>query len=504
MKKIISALCITLALIISLFSFSSCQQPDKSDESGSLSDDSVNDNHDNKTQEELLLEMNELDRADELSRLSDIAMSEKLSYKTTMIGEIQTILQGDVVVGEIKGESAYLFGNTGDFVYQEKIESTTKYKDEESVATLIEGYQNGYMYIYNKSNGSTTTFKSPITKDQYLQHMKDMGVETDFELDREGCKEITAQRNEDGTWTVTYAKFTEERLELLLSELQNLDEQFDESYLITDVKIDINIMSDFTIKNATMDFEFTKNKDINDSATPLSATEDTEGKNKLYIEILYDYNTLTVMEEIDLSSIKYKEIEDLRYFYIIQKKLDELKNSEEAKVVIDVKSDVDYRGMVSIIEETDNIIFKNKDGNLEYEIDSVSNSGRYKILYANGYQDLIDESGTIQHEEVSEMEARAYLESMLDVAGYKIDIIRNIEKVSDGEYIFTLKPSNSSYKDIVDAYGGYVEESSSTLTIKLLNGKIVYYHYTFYADVYLSTVSSYMELDQSVICTYEY
>ena len=134
----------------------------------------------------------------------------------------------------------------------------------------------------------------------------------------------------------------------------------------------------------------------------------------------------------------------------------------------------------------------------------MSNRGNYKILYANGYQDLIDESGTMQHEAVSEMEARAYLESMLDVAGYKIDIIRNIEKVSDGEYIFTLKPGNSSYKAIVDAYGGHVEESSSTLTIKLLNGKIVYYHYTFYADVYLSTVSSYMEMDQSVVCTYEY
>ena len=226
--------------------------------------------------------MNELDRADELSRLSDIAMSEKLSYKTTMIGEIQTTLQGDVVIGKIKGESAYLFGNTDDFVYQEKLESTSKYKGEESVTTLIEGYQNGYMYIYNKNGSIATTFKSPITKDQYLQHMKDMEVETDFELDREGCKEITAQRNEDGTWTITYAKFTEERLELLLSELQNLDEQFDESYLISDVKIDINIMSDFTIKNATMDFEFTKNKDINGSATPLSATENTEGKNKLY------------------------------------------------------------------------------------------------------------------------------------------------------------------------------------------------------------------------------
>ncbi len=503
MKKIISSLCIILALIIALFSFSSCQQPDKSDESGSLSD-SVSDNPDNKTQEELLLEMNELDRADELSRLSDIAMSEKLSYKTTMIGEIQTTLQGNVVIGEIKGESAHLFGNTDDFVYQEKLESTSKYKGEESVTTLIEGYQNGYMYIYNKNGSITTTFKSPITKDQYLQHMKDMEVETDFELDREGCKEITAQRNEDGTWTITYAKFTEERLELLLSELKNLDEQLNESYLISDVKIDINIMSDFAIKNATMEFEFAKNKDINGSATPLSATEDTEGKNKLYIEISYDYNPLTVMEEIDLGSIRYKEVEDLRYYYNIQKKLDELKNSEEAKVVIGIKSDVDYRGMVSVTEETDNITFKNKDGKLEYEIESMSNRGNYKILYANGYQDLIDESGTMQHEAVSEMEARAYLESMLDVAGYKIDIIRNIEKVSDGEYIFTLKPGDSSYKAIVDAYGGHVEESSSTLTIKLFNGKIVYYHYTFYADVYLSTVSSYMEMDQSVVCTYEY
>ena len=33
----------------------------------------------------------------------------------------------------------------------------------------------------------------------------------------------------------------------------------------------------------------------------------------------------------------YKEVEDLRCFYSIQKELDELKNSEEAKVNIEIK-----------------------------------------------------------------------------------------------------------------------------------------------------------------------
>ena len=258
-------------------------------------------------------------------------------------------------------------------------------------------------------------------------------------------------------------------------------------------------MSDFTIKSATMEFEFTKNKDITDSATPLSATDDAEEKNELYIEVSYDYNALEVMEEIDLSSIRYKEVEDLRCFYSIQKELDELKNSEEAKVNIEIKSDVDDGEKVIITEETDEITFKNKDGKLEYEIDSTSNGSSYKILYANGYRDVIDESGALQHKKISEMEARAYLEGIIDVAEYKISIIRNIQKLSDSEYVFTLKPSNSLSKAILDAFGGHAEESTATLTIKLLEGKIVYYHYTFYAKV-----SFCEKIDQSVVCTYEY
>lgn len=485
MNKLLSFICIFSALIMVVFAFSSCQ----------------------KTQEETLLEMNELDRADELSRLSDIAMSEKTSYKSTMIGEIQTKIQGNRVENEIKSEIAYLFGDTNNFVYQEKYESTVKYRGEETVTTLINGYQNGYMYVYNKTDDITNIFKSPITKSEYLQHMKDMELDgSSLKLDRDGCKAITAQKNDDGTWSVSYSKFTKENLKLLLNDLQNPEQMFDETYEISDVKMVINLMSDFTIKNATMEFEFIENQEENDSALAVSTNDNVASSPVCLIEVSYDYeNTLRPMEEIDLSSSKFKQVEDLRYFYNIKNELDNFKSSSEAHATIEMNSSVAYRNQSTVSHETDNITFKNKDGKLEYEIKRTSNGNYYVMSYADGYQDITNELGVVQqHDKKSEIEARVFLESMLDSAGYKIDIISNIEKVADGEYKFTLKPDKSLYESILNVYGGYLQSSSSTLTIKTVDGKIVSYDYSLALSLYLSTVSSSMDIEQNVVCTYEY
>lgn len=523
MKRFKSILCVTIVLIMIVCSFTACQTTDKETQDELDSeinefdkeeektqeelDSDINefDKEEEKTQEELLLEMNELDRADELSRLSDEAMNEKTSYKSTMVGEIQTTIDGNKVINQIKSEESYLFGNTENFVHQNRSENTIKFSDKESVTVSIEGYQNGYMYAYNKEDDSIYAFKSPISREQYVRHMNNMTADVGLKLDRDGCKEISAKRNDDGTWTITYSNFTDENLRVLLKDLQNPEQIFGESYKIVDVNIIINVLSDFTIKNGTVSFEIEK-QDENNGAITLSSENNTETAPVLAFEVSYEYDNLTeVVEKIDLSSSEYKAVNDLRDYYNVEKKLDELKNSDKGSSIVEALTVVDLKGQKSSTFEKNRINYEVKDGNLEYEIRQTRSDGYNVITYVDGYYKVVNVAGeTKQNSKISEATARAYLGSLLDVVQLGLESIENIENKGNGEYCFTLKQDESSYEAILDVYGGYAKSNSTTLTIKIENGKIVSYLYNMSAKVYLSTISSEMCIDQTVECSYEY
>ena len=479
MKKLINLLCIFCIMIIS-FAFSSCKS----------------------SLEEKLLKMDEVDRAEELSRLSDEAMEAKKTYKSTMLGNIETKLQGNKIVNEIKYEVSQLYAGSNNFAYQKRQESVVKYRGEESTTLLIEGFQNGFMYVYNKTDSTTNIFKSPITIGDYVHFLKDMETESELKLDRNGCNEITAKRNDDGTWTVSYSKFTKENLKLLLNDFPSIEDIFDESYEITDAKMVINVMNDFSMKSATMEFEFTKKED--NIAT--ASDENIDTPPVFLVEYAYEYENVTeVAEKIDLSQTKFKQVDDLRYFYNVEKELDELKESSEARAKLQLDSTISLKGKTSKSSENDNITFKNKDGALEYEVKATVNDEYYVITYSDSYQEVSDKSGTVtDRTEQSEMEARLFLEKLLDPADFKIDIMKNIEKTGENQYTYTLKPDIEEYEMIASLYGGYITENSATLVIEMLDDKIASYSYDVSVKIFIGVTSSYMDIAQSAKCTYEY
>lgn len=485
MKKYLKLFCILSAVIMIVFAFSACK----------------------KTQEEKLLEMEEAERAEELGRLSDEAMEAKNSYKITMNGRMETLYEGEKMINISKMVVSYLKADTDAFVYQEKQESNITYDGEETENVTIEGYQNGYMYIDSQGEDGNSRFKSSLTKDEYINHMKSMETENEAKLDKTGCNNLTAVRNDDGTWTATFAGFTESNLKALMKDLQNPEAYFDDDYKITDVMISLTLENDFGLKTIILEFVFNK-KENDNSASQLSvASEETDPNMPVFTaEYTVEYgDNLAVAEEIDLSSAKYKEIDDLRNFYIIEKELDEIKNSKDAKAELTINQVVSLLTSKETVNEVDKIDYGIVDGKLEYDIEATTDDEYYRIVYKNGKQDVLDENGeTDSSEAMQEIEARVFLESLLDQASYGIDVIKNMEKVSDGEYKFTLKPNVTAYEAIADAYSGSISSNTAYLIIKMMDGKITSYTYELTVKIYIPVFSANMVITQENECTYEY
>ncbi len=481
MNKFIKLLCVLSVILAIVFVFSACQ----------------------KTQEEKLLEMDEAERADELGRLVDESMNAKTSYKLVVNGKMETMLENKRMVETTRTVIAYLKADTEDFVYQEKTESIGTYGSEEMESVSINGYENGYMYIYSEDDGVKTGFKSPVTIDDYKKHMEDLEDEVEATIDKNGCQKITAVKNDDGTWTATYSSFTKENLKLMLKDLGNPEIFIDEDYEISDIVLSFTTDSEFNLKTCNMSFVFEKIS--NGDNTSQLATDDP------FLPVFTaDYkveygDNLSVAEEVDLSSGRYKNVDDLRYFDIIEKELDEIKSSENASADLVIDQEVSLRGQVNKVNETDNINYKIVDGKVEYDIRANTGDDDYRIVYKDGEQEVFDEDGNSDGaEKQSNLEAMVFLESLIDQAGYDIDIIRNMEKSSDGEYKFTLKPDITAYEEIADTYNGNISASTAYLTIKMKDGKIASYIYELTVKIYIPVVSSTMVITQENECTYEY
>jgi len=481
MKRILRATCALALMLVAMLIFASCQ----------------------KTQEQILLGMDDADRADEISRLVDEAMEAKSSYKVVMVGRMETMLENKRMVEDYKTVISYLNADTDDFVYQEKTESTGTYGSERIENITVNGYQDGYMYIYSENDGAKA-FKSPISSQDYKAHQKSLNSSTIAEINQSCCQNITAVKNSDGAWVITYSSFNEESMNKLLKDMGSPELYFDENYVITDISLSFVADSEFNLKSIDMSFGFKKASD-NDSTSQLSADEDPfMPVFTANYQVEYGSN-LSVDEEIDLSSTRYKETEDLRGFDIVEKELNEIKRHEDASAKLIIKQNTSLLGQSSTYNETDHILYKIKNGKVEYDIRATTDDDYYRISYLLGNQEVFDKDGNSDGaEKKSRVEALVFLEGLLDQAGFDFDKIRKIEKLSDGEYKFTISPDIDAYERIADTYNGSVSSSTAYLTIKMKDGKISAYIYDLTVKIYIPIVSSTMTITQTSECTYTY
>ena len=148
---------------------------------------------------------------------------------------------------------------------------------------------------------------------------------------------------------------------------------------------------------------------------------------------------------------------------------------------------------------------KSKDGKLDYEINSDSDEGYYKLVYSDGKQELYDEKGTLKESEsISELQAKVTLDSYIDPASLSIENVVGIREKSEGTYVFTMMVAGSEMEDLAASVGGKLSKAKLTVTIKMEEGKIASYVYTVDATIKITGQNVEIEYDQEYECAYQY
>jgi hypothetical protein len=94
-------------------------------------------------------------------------------------------------------------------------ESTLKEEDQEAVTTVVEsGYADGKMFSHQAvSNGTTSNLTSPLTGQEYLEHVNGLNSTLLADILKTAANTITCEKNDDGEWVARFTDFKDTGLE---------------------------------------------------------------------------------------------------------------------------------------------------------------------------------------------------------------------------------------------------------------------------------------------------
>ena len=454
----------------------------------------------------MLNNMDEDERADRIIMMADLNIAKQEQYQMVSVSTMTTDVMGEKITETDRATVTYIENDTDELIYQEKIESTVKTRAGEDNRIEITGYQDGYMYKYVKTEDKTIRFKSAILAEEYMEHMMNVQNDLQGDVSKNTCDKITAVQNDDGSWIVTYSQFKSDGLAKFLDDMGNPQLYF-EDYEVVDVNIEFEVSSKFVLEKSRMNFVFEKSNSSNNNNSgivPLSTVANYIPVCK--IEYSYSYgDDVTISENVDLENNLFTTVEDLRIYDIVDKQLTEIKGSENATATVNFEFSTSYPGYSNEFSGDENIFFKTKDGKLDYEINSNSNEGYYKLIYSDGKQELFDEKGNLKEsEDISELEAKIILDTYIDPAKLSIENIVGMREKSEGTYVFNLMVTGSEIQDMAASIGGKLSRTQLTVTIKMEEGKISSYVYTVDTTIKITGQNIEVEYDQEYECTYNY
>ena len=120
----------------------------------------------------------------------------------------------------------------------------------------------------------------------------------------------------------------------------------------------------------------------------------------------------------------------------------------------------------STYKETDEVTFGEGESGYFYDIEATVSGTKYDISYKDGTQTIKTSSKT-QNKAQTEKEARDYIKSLINSAGYTQNIVTAIEKRGNGVYRFTCNPNTQTYETYYANMGGTFKSATQTITVTI-------------------------------------
>lgn len=410
----------------------------------------------------------EINSAADLLAAIDLEMSELKSYKID--SNIDMIIYAQKTKMAISGSMVDILStHSADDCYVYSKANLTYVINEKDVAFCedLNAYYNGNAFVSAVVDQQERKLYSPMSSEDFLEYYEYLSSVSVDNVDIYDCQNPTYTQNENGSWDVLLAGYSEEFISDYVGSMGFFDEALDQK--VVDMEISIKTNSKFRVAKMTLDFIF--EDDENPATTP-----------KVNLVMYFSqYDEAEIITD-DLNVENYNEVADVRLVDGIDHMMDAIKDSENGELALMITQSIGK----SFHTENDSISYGKEDGKYYYDIHSAVGADiTYDISYRDGEVTLTTEvrngstvidSSTMTNKQ-TDAEAKSSINGLIDSVGYDPMYVSDIEKCEDGRYKVSLLPTTtnvSSYKSLVSSeLKGSYEGSTHVIYFTILDGSIV-------------------------------
>ncbi len=361
-----------------------------------------------------------------------------MGYKFTMDGTTSTIYTADSVYTKTVTEVA-----SADLSTSQTINS-------------IEAYYDGKMYLASDDGTYTQKFCSPMTKEEYADFKTDDLV---VSIDIEDCTGAEFSKGEEGDWNLEFSGYTKKTVDQMLDSMDLTEEQLGAS--IADMKVSLTADAQFRVKEMTVAFDFVASEDMGEVLPEFAVTCRYSGFNE------------TQFDSSKLNAEEFTEIPDVRLLKKVADALQKRQESTSDQFTLDISTTYDYQGQADTVLEKDVVSYGRKNGAYYYSIDAVMDGEALVIKYQNRTQ-TVEMGGQTQTAMQSEEEAKGFIDSLIDSAGYVSNSVTGMEKVEEGVFLLKIDAfDTSAFNATLQAMEMELTGATQQITVKLSDDNLL-------------------------------
>jgi len=387
--------------------------------------------------------------AEELWERIDEKMDDLKSYRV----EVEADISFEYMGSEVEGEMSMTTVSIGD----EDDKNPYYYTRTQSKMSIdglnvensdeLEVYEDGKMYVCKNSADRYSRIYSALTPKEFDDYRSDDDNVFDLSPDDASIRDM--EKLDDGEWSLSFSNFDRDSLDELVEDL-GFDAFRDEMGIdITDVSVRLTTDKKFRVKEMTVEFLSASSKEAFISMTAL-------------------YSEYNAAEKVEFDKSQYREVDDARIAGWVYGYLNDVIDEEEVSFDLKVEQKVKLGAKVlSSYGETDAVNLRNKNGIFTYEIDAKISGQSVTIDYASGNQ-MINTGGKTQTVAQSELEAIAFIKSLMNVVDYKPLLVEDITKTGNNLYTVNLTIHDlNEYKNLMRSLNDNYQSNITYIIVEM-------------------------------------
>lgn len=440
------------------------------------------------SKENQLEKLSENERAFALMQLTDKAMDSLDSYTEEAILNLNFSVeeQNFKLVASSKGYLTDVQNNPEETVNT----SVNLYIDGTlSVSSsYLYGYSDGVMFLSSSEAGHSSNLKSETPKEKYIKHReRENEYMPDIVKFLKGCKNSSAGKEKDGSWTATFSNPDEETMVIFSEFFEDITSSIGNDFSLVNITATVSTTKLFYIKSIETRLIYqTNNLNNQDSDSKLLSSNNTN-PTLVITEFFSNYNTTKQPSNINFEN--YTEVPDLTDLYAVAETFSEIGKEDERKFDFYSTHKININTYSQISKRKHSGTYKNYNENFSYKFISEADGSKYSFKYQDGIQSVAQIINEIPGDAVTaksnDYAQRVFLKSnIFDQAGFSIFNVQSFTTFSNGENqvynIKSIQPNQKLVNSIVSSLNGISIEDLGSEIITLEfdpDGNLINYKY---------------------------